>query len=49
MAKKTKKYKDRTIIRGVVRCESKRDCEGFSRYRDYICDECYDANKKNDD
>jgi len=46
IGKKEKKYKNRIPIRGVVRCESENDCEGFSRFRDYICNKCYDQEKK---
>ena len=46
MGKKEKKYKNRTPIKGIVRCESVIDCEGFSKFRDYLCNECYDKESK---
>ncbi len=46
MGKKEKKYKNRTAIKGIVRCESDLHCEGFSKFRDYLCNKCYDAEHK---
>lgn len=32
----------RKSIRGIVRCECpKHKCERFSKYRDYLCDDCF--------
>lgn len=38
--------KGRIPIRGIVRCECpKHKCEGFSRFRDYLCNSCYEKVK----
>lgn len=44
IVKETKKgiEKGRSPIRGIVRCECpNHKCEKFSRFRDYLCDDCY--------
>jgi len=40
--------KGRTPIKGIVRCECpKHKCSGFSRFRDYLCNNCYEKVKCN--
>lgn len=37
----------RSLIRGIVRCECKKHkCDGFSKYRDYLCEDCYHGKVK---
>jgi len=52
IAKDTKKgvEKGRQPIRGIVRCECPHHkCENFSRFRDYLCDDCYGKVKCHED